>query len=263
MSFEAEEPTFQSDDPIGEIDDRSARTMARTIVHVRRFFPFYAGGIAFAVAMLVLPVVGGGGGTTASLAGSSTSAAGAVNGSGTKAAAANGARTATGPLAAAANFLGGTSDLVSSIFDDGGSGSEEVAADAPAGGVGAAVDGRRAGASPAPVGTPSGPDTPSTDFGDDGSSDDSGSCSIAAPSPAPTVTPSHEISGAQDTVEAAARMELPADVASTTSPVTNDAICSVPDAPVEAPSVPLPATPVGGPTAGNPALSMVLSLLFG
>src|SRR3954452_7105374 len=86
-------PTFRSDDPIGEIDDRIARYLARTIVHVRRFLPFYAGGVAFAIAMLLLPVVGGGGGgAAASLAGSS-SGAGAAAGSGATAAAASGART--------------------------------------------------------------------------------------------------------------------------------------------------------------------------
>jgi hypothetical protein len=254
-----DEPTFQSDDPIGEIDDRIARTLARTIVHVRRFLPFYGGGVAFAIAMLVLPVVGGGGGgSTASLAGSGRGVAGAATGSGNAAAAASGARSATGSGAAAAGFLGSSSDLASSYVDEGGTGSGEgLTADTPAGGAGA-VDGRRNGTTAAVPSAPPVPDTPSSDVGDEPAG-----CSVAPPSPAPTVTPKHEVAGAQDTVEAAAHQSLPVDVASTSSPVTDDAVCSVPASPVAVPSVPLPATPVGGPTAGNPLLQLMLGLLFG
>jgi hypothetical protein len=247
------EPKFASDDPIGEIEDPIARYLARTIVHVRRFFPFYVGGVAFLVAMLVLPAVGNGGG--GDLASSSSSIAGSggaagVASTGGRAAAASGGRSATGAGAAAA----GSSDLLASFADDDLGG--EVAAGAPAGGTGAAAhDGRRSAGAPVAV-----PETPDSDIPE--TPEPPSACAVAAPSPAPAVTPKREVSGAQDTVESAARASLPVDVAETSSPVTDDAVCSVPEAPVALPTVPLPATPVGGTTPGTNPLQLALSLLF-
>ena len=254
----SDELKFLSDDPIGEIEDPIARYLARTIVHVRKFLPFYVGGVAFALAMLVLPVVRDDGrtGDSATLAGSG-GVAGAVARSGSTAAAASGVRTATGTGAAAAANLGDPSGFVSFVSDEGGADlGGEVAAGASAGGA-AAVDGRR---TAAPVNPPADVPEAPTDFGDE--PEVPSACTLSPPSPAPSVTPSREIEGAQGTVESAARQSLPADLASTTAPVTDDAVCQVPEAPVDVPSVPLPATPVGGPTVGNPALQLILALLF-
>ena len=255
----SDELKFLSDDPIGEIEDPIARYLARTIVHVRKFFPFYVGGVAFALAMLVLPVVRDDGrtGDSATLAGSG-GVAGAVARSGSTAAAASGARTATGAGAAAAAILGGDpSGYVSFVSDEGGADLGGEVGRASAGG--ASTDTVRSGSTP-PVTTPAEvPDTP-TDFGDE--PEVPSACTLSPPSPAPSVTPSREIEGAQGTVESAARQSLPADLASTTAPVSDDAVCQVPEAPVDAPSVPLPATPVGGATVGNPALQLLLALLF-
>ena len=220
MPDDVHAPAEVPDDPIAEIDDRIARGIARTIVHVRRFLPFYAGGIAFAVAMAVLPVVNGGGGGTPTAAVGPDGAAGAAAGS-------------AGRLASAA-----APGLVDEgVLDD--------VADA-AGGAGSTLGGRTSPmAGPGLPDASEAPDIPDTPDAPD-------ACQLALPSPAPSVSPERELSGAQQTAEAAAGQQLPADLGQTVSPVSQQALCSAPEPPVEVPAVPVPPTPVsrsGGPSA--------------
>lgn len=237
-------------DPIAELDDRFTRGVARTARHVKRFLSFYAGGLGFAVAMLMVPVVhGGDGGTPAAVAGPG-GAAGATR-TAAPAVAAPGGRSATPAGAAAASFSSDSSfasagdELVGAGLDDGAAGA--------VGGGSTTVGDRRGGALPA---TPEVPETP--DFGDEPSAPEL--CKVEPPSPAPAVSVERELSGAQDTVEAAAGQPLPADVGATASPVIQGAVCSTPEAPVDAPSVPLPATPVAEPSASP--LQRLIDLLF-
>ncbi len=242
-------------DPIDELDDRLARGVAKTARHIKRFLTFYAGGLGFAVALLMVPVVhGGGGGTPASVAGPG-GAAGAAR-SATPAVAAPGGKSATPAGAATASF-----SPVSS-FASGGDGLLDAGlTDGAAGAVGGAagtVGDRKA----APLATPAIPTTPETpDFGDDGDDEGPELCNLELPSPAPSTSPEREIGNAQDTVEAAAGQSLPVDVASTASPVIQQAVCGVPEAPVEPPAVPLPATPVAADPAPSP-LQRLIDLLF-
>jgi hypothetical protein len=244
-------------DPIAELDDRFTRGVAKTAVHVRRYLSFYAGGLGFAVAMLMVPVVhDGGGGTPASFAGSG-GAAGAA-GSARPAVAAPGGRSATPAGAATA----GSSSLGSfaSAGDDepAGGGVVDGAAGAAGAGSGATVGDRRGAPLASPPAVPPTPETP--DFGDDAPSAPE-LCRLEPPSPAPVVSPEREISGAQDTVEAAAGQPLPADAAETVSPVVQQGLCSAPAAPVDAPSVPVPATPVSDSGPRSP-LQRLVDLLF-
>ena len=239
-------------DPIAELDDRFARGVAKTARHVKRFLTFYAGGLGFAVAMLMVPVVhGGGGGTPASVAGPG-GAAGAA-GTANQAVAAPGGRSATPAGAAAALF---TSDCsFASAGDELTDGLVEGAAGAAGGSATGTVGDRRGGALPT---VPEAPSTP--DFGDD-EPDTPDLCQVEPPSPAPPVSPEREISGAQGTVEAAARQELPVDLGTTASPVLQQVACSAPAPPVDAPAVPLPATPVDAEASRTP-LQILVDLLF-
>ena len=240
-------------DPIAELDDRFTRVVARTAMHVRRFLTFYAGGLGFAVAMLMVPVVhGGGGGTPASVAGPG-GAAGAI-GTANPAVAVPGGRSATPAGAATASTSSSSSfapagdELVDAGLVDG-------AAGAVGGNVGGTVGDRKG----APLPTPTVPPTPETpDFGDDETVAEL--CQVEPPSPAPAVSPERELTSAQDTAEAAARQELPADAATTASPVLQQAVCSTPELPVEVPSVPLPAAPVSEPSPSP--LQRLIDLLF-
>jgi hypothetical protein len=205
-------------------------------VHVRRFLPFYVTGLVFAVTMAVVPAIGGGdeGGTPSTLAGpgggagSATGSAGAPAGARTAAvstAAVGGSRTSAAPA-----FL--DTGLDGSLADEGDVGS------APA--AGSVVD-RRNGTDPL-AGAPSSPDVDAGDLDD--APDVPEPCRVEPPSPAPSVDPVREVSGAQRTLEAATGQTLPADVGATLSPATDPVVCDAPEPPVDAPSVPLPATPV-------------------
>jgi hypothetical protein len=249
--IEEADVTVPQEDPIAELDDRFARGVAKTARHVKRFLTFYAGGLGFAVAMLMVPVVhGGGGGTPASVAGPG-GAAGAA-GTANPAVAAPGGRTATPAGAAAATFSSGSSfpagdELTGGLVDG--------AAGAVGGSGTGTVGDRRGGALPT---VPEAPSTP--DFGDEEPSAPE-LCKVEPPSPAPAVSPEREISGAQDTVEAAVRQPLPADLGTTASPVIQQATCSTPEPPVDAPSVPLPAAPVSADATRSP-LQILIDLLF-
>jgi hypothetical protein len=241
------------DDPIAEITDPFTRAAARVAVHVRRFLTFYAGGLGFVVAMLMVPVVhGGGGGTPASVAGPGgvAGAAGASN----PAVAAPGRKAAT-PAGAAAATSSSTSFAASELDDaalrDGG-----AAGAAVLGGTGAAIgDGTTSALPDSPFGDtadiPATPDAPEL-------------CRLEPPSPAPAVSPERELSGLQDTVEAVAQQQLPVDSGATIAPVTQQALCATPALPVAPPSVPLPATPVAASSsAGATPLQRLVGLLFG
>ena len=240
-------------DPIAELDDRFTRIVARTAVHVRRFLTFYAGGLGFAVAMLMVPVVhGGGGGTPASVAGPG-GAAGAA-GTANRAVAAPGGTAAT-PAGAATALTSSSSSFAAAGDELVDAGSVDGAAGAVGGSAGTIGEGKGASLPTATI--PPAPETPS--FGEDEPSAPE-LCQVQAPSPAPSVSPEREIESAQNTAESAARQELPADAGSTASPVLQQALCSTPEAPVDVPSVPLPATPVSDPTPSP--LQRLIDLLF-
>ena len=244
--------TEHAGDPIAELEDRFTRVVARTALHVRRFLTFYAGGLGFAVAMLMVPVVhSGGGGTPASVAGPG-GAAGAAR-TANPAVAVPGGRSAT-PAGAATALTSSASTFASA-------GDERVDAD-PADGAAGAVGGsagtvgdRKA----APLPAPSIPPTPETpDFGDEPEAPEL--CQVEPPSPAPAVSPERELESAQNTAESAARQEAPVDAASTASPVLQQAACSTPEPPVDVPSVPLPGVPLSNPTPSP--LQRLIDLLF-
>ena len=241
--------TEHQGDPIAELDDRFTRVVARTAVHVRRFLTFYAGGLGFALAMLMVPVVhGGGGGTPAAVAGPG-GAAGAA-GTANRAVAVPGgtAATAAGAAAAPASsdpFATEGTALADAGLVDGAAGA--------VGGSGGTVGGSKS--APGPTIPPT-PETP--DFGDEPEAPEL--CQVEAPSPAPAVSPERELESAQNTVEAAARQELPADAGATASPVLQQAVCSTPEPPVEVPSVPLPAAPLADPSPSP--LQRLIDLLF-
>ena len=239
-------------DPIAELDDRFTRVVARTALHVRRFLTFYAGGLGFAVAMLMVPVVHGGGGGTPASVGGPGGAAGAA-GSPSRAVAAPGGSAATPAGAATASFSTGGSSFASAADGVADAGLDDGAAGAVGGGSGAVGDRRGA---PVPS-TPTIPETP--EFADEPSAPEL--CMVEPPSPAPAVSVEREISGAQSTVEAAARQEIPADVSATASPVIQQAVCSTPEPPVDVPAVPIPATPVAADPAPSP-LQRLIDLLF-
>lgn len=221
-------------DPIDAIDDTTLRRLVRTAVHVRRYLPFYVTGLFLAVTLAVVPAVGdGGSGTPASTAapgGGAGSAAGvpAI----TAAAAPSGRATGsgnTGGAAAAPAFLDASFDGAVDAGDN-----ELLAATTPGAG---AADSRRGDDPVAAPGFDTDEDLPETPETPE-------PCTVSLPSPAPQVDPGREVSGGQDTAEALAGASLPVDAAGTAAPVTEEAACSVPEAPVDVPSVPLPATPV-------------------
>ena len=250
--------TEQPEDPIAALDDRFARGVARTVVHVRRFLTFYAGGLGFAIALAMAPVVhGGGGGTPASAVGPG-GAAGAAGSVG-RAVAAPGGSSATpaGGAAAGRSTIGSAaSSLAAAAGDAVETGLDGGAAGAVGGGSGAVGSGRGP-ALPAGPGVPETPETP--DFGDDEVAAPE-LCMVEPPSPAPAVSPEREITSAQDTAEAAARTDAPVDIGATASPVLQQAVCGVPDAQVETPAVPVPAAPVSAGAAPTP-LQVAFSLL--
>ena len=249
--------TEQQGDPIAELDDRFTRIVARTAVHVRRFLTFYAGGLGFAVAMLMVPVVhGGGGGTPASVVGPG-GAAGAA-GTANPAVAVPGGTSVT-PAGAATALTSSSSSFASpgdGVVD---AGLVDAAAGAVGGSAGTTVGDRKAAPLPTPT-IPPAPETP--DFGQDEPSAPE-LCQLEAPSPAPAVSPERELDSGQNTVESAARQQLPADAAGSASPVLQQALCSTPEAPVDVPSVPLPATPVAADPDPTPSpLQRLIDLLF-
>jgi hypothetical protein len=244
------------EDPLARIEDPTVRRFVRAVVHVRRFLPFYATGLVFAVTMAVVPAMDGGGGTPASLAGSGGGGAGAVAGSarasGAGAAsggggAAVGASRSAGSVGAAFSDVGfdGAADLASSPLESPSSASAEArSGGSPTSGLPGA---------PADVDTPAEfPETPEPPE----------PCKLTPPSPAPAVDPARELSSAQDTVEAVAGLDLPADAGETVDPVSQEALCSVPASPVPVPDVPLPAAPVSHSSGLPVSLGWLLQLAF-
>jgi len=243
-------------DPIARIEDTTVRRLVRTVVHVRRFLPFYVAGTVFFVTMAAVPAIDGGGGTPASTAapggGAGAAAGAAATGSG--ASGRTGAAPALAPSTApllAASFS--DADLDGTLDDVRSSGSLGTSPSTGAGAVGAGRgdDPLAAPDFDAPAEFPETPSAPEP-------------CTVEPPSPAPEVEPAREVSGGQRTAEAVLGQQLPADAGETVAPVSQEAVCSVPESPVAVPSVPLPATPVAdepGLFGGLPFGGLLRSLL--
>jgi hypothetical protein len=251
-------------DLLGQIEDPTVRRFVRVVVHVRRFLPFYVGGVLFALTMAIVPTIDGGErGTLPSAAGMGGGAGSAARPAGSTGA--TGA-TATARRAVATVSSGAASgELAAATFlDDDVDGAAGVDGATPGGGASTATADRRTAPADPLAGSPdvAAPNAP--DDLDD-APDVPEACRLEPPSPAPAVDPTRELSGGQNTAEALAGQQLPVDSGETVKPVSEATICNVPDAPVEAPSVPLPATPVsadgGGGLAGLPFLGFVLRLL--
>ena len=227
-------------DPLARIEDPTVRRFVRVVVHVRRFLPFYATGLLFAVTMAVVPAMDGGGGNPSSLAGpggGAGSAAGFVRPTGTG----SGGAAAAGP-ARAGGVAGASSATFADVGLDGAIDGADLAAAPLTSPTGALAD-ARGGSSPT-AGLPSGApafDTPA-EFPETPRPPEP--CKLTPPSPAPAVDPARELTSGQDTVEAVAGQALPADAGETVDPVSQEALCNVPESPVPVPDVPLPAAPV-------------------
>lgn len=217
-------------DAIASIDDTIVRRLVRVAVHVRGYAPYYAATLALFAFLAFGPRPASDGGDDAAFGSAATSAA---NG-GAGAAGGNGGRSAASSPAtlspqAAGTLLAGAAGLDGSgLGVDGDDGTFGIAGDASAG-AGAALPE-----------APAAPDFESFDPGDvDYGTDLPDACTVALPSPAPSVSPSREVDGLQTTLEAAAGAEAPADLAPYAEDAASTAGCpDVSDLPIPLPALP-------------------------
>jgi hypothetical protein len=221
------------------MEDPIVRRLVRLAVHVRGYLPYYLVTIALLAVVAFVPRPGGGSDDLLGANNAATAAGPAARGASTPAGGARAGAAGAGALAAAADasLLGGAAGA-----SDLGAGAVDASAVGFLAGDAAATAVPEAPAAPA---APEAPDASAPDFSgfdDVTSADEPAYCTVSAPSPAPSVTPYREIDGAQGTVEAAARTELPASAA----PYVEDAFATAgcPDT-SGLPAVPAP--PVGLP----------------
>jgi len=215
---------------IGAIEDTLVRRFVQLAVHVRGYAPYYVATLALFAFLAFGPRPDSDNGDDAAFGANEAAAAGAGAGSGGSGSDRGGGTAPALSPAAAGTLIAGAAG-----FDgvtDGGDGAVE--------GYGVMGDVVSGTALPE---TPAAPDVPSFDAGDvDYGTDLPEACTVRLPSPAPAVSPSREVDGAQTTVEAVAGLEAPADLA----PYVEDAASATgcPDVPVlPAPALPLPAVP--------------------
>ena len=216
-------------DAIASIDDTIVRRLVRIAVHVRGYAPYYVATLALFGFLAFGPRPDSRAGDDAALGRSAGSAAGgAVTNGGGAGRSGSTSPTRLSPRAAG-TLLAGAAGLDGSGLASG-----------EAGGVFGIAGDATTSAGPSLPDTPAAPDVESFDPGDvDYGTDLPDACTVALPSPAPSVSPSREVEGLQTTLEAAAGLEAPADL----SPYVEDAASTAgcPDA-SELP-VPIPAVP--------------------
>lgn len=227
---ESDGPAPSRADAIASIDDTIVRRLVRVAVHVRGYAPYYAATLALFGFLAFGPRPESKGGDDAAFGSSATSAAGggagATGGSGGRSAVSS--PTTLSPQAAGTLLAGAAGLDGSGLGLDGDGGTFGIAGDASAGAGTALPE------------APAAPDFESFDPGDvDYGTELPDACTVALPSPAPSVSPSREVDGLQTTLEAAAGTEAPADLAPYAEDAASTAGC--PDA-SELP-VPLPALP--------------------
>ena len=220
-------------DAVAAIDDTLVRRFVRVALHVRGYAPYYVATLALFGFLAFGPRPDGTSGddspfgtSAASATGGGTAAGGAGGGR-----AAGGSTTSLSPQAAGTLLAGAAGlDGLAATTDTSTDGTFSVAGDAAAPGA----------TLPEAPGAPGAPSVDDVDPNDvDYGRDLPDTCTVSLPSPAPSVSPSREVSGAQTTLEAAAGMEFPADAA----PYAEDAASAAGCPDVESVPIPIPAVP--------------------